>query len=112
MQLLVGPRSGGGLCMYTRWYESKRANGIGVSCADFTKPSAPLQVGAQGLPAQFVVGRVYRTGTKLELHYADGARETIKPARTFVLYAIPRAHSQGARTRLRHRRERERAANR
>ena len=92
MQLLVGPRSGGGLCMYTRWYESKRANGIGVSCADFTKPSAPLQVGAQGLPAQFVVGRVYRTVTKLELHYADGARETIKPARTFVLYAIPRAH--------------------
>ena len=90
MQLLIGKSTGGGLCMYTRWYESKRANGIGVSCSDFTRPSSPLQLETSGLPAQFVVGRVYRTVASVELRYADGARETIKPTQIFVLYAVPR----------------------
>ncbi len=92
LQLLIGKSTDGGLCMYTRWYESKRANGVGVSCSDFTRPGAPLQVGTEGNPAQFVEGRVYRTVATLELRYADGARETVKPVRTFVLYAIPREH--------------------
>ncbi len=92
IQLLIGKSTDGGLCMYTRWYESKRANGVGVSCSDFTRPGAPLQLGTVGIPAQFIEGRVHSSVAKLELHYADGARETIKPIRTFVLYAIPRQH--------------------
>jgi hypothetical protein len=91
-QLLIGNSTAGGKCMYVRWYESKHARGVVSNCSDLARPGSPLQLGTSGSPAQFVMGRVYRSVASIELLYADGRRATVRPTQTFVLYAVPGPH--------------------
>ena len=89
-ELLIGPATNGGHCMYVRWYVSRFVQGVMVNCSDLTSAKAPLALGTSG--PEFLMGRVHPSVASIELRYADGAKETIKPIQAFVLYAIPRRH--------------------
>ena len=90
-ELLTGPATGGGSCMYVRWYESKRATGVMVGCSHATQRSA-LALGPSGDPATLVTGRVRPDVATIELHYQDGTETAIRPIDGFAIYAVPRAH--------------------
>jgi hypothetical protein len=91
-ELLVGKSTTGGRCMYVRSYFSRRARGVMVSCGDFTTSAAPLQLGANSSPAQFVEGLVHPNVAKIEVRFADGSRATVAPIQGFVLFTVPKAH--------------------
>jgi hypothetical protein len=90
--LLVGRSTSGGRCMYVRWYRNKHAGGVMTNCMDFTGRGSPLQLGTDGNPTQFVLGRVRSDVATVELRFADGARAKAEPTQGFVLYAVSRTH--------------------
>jgi hypothetical protein len=53
---------------------------------------SPLQLGTQGAPTLFVIGRVHGDVATVELRFADGEHMAIKPTSGFVLYALWRPH--------------------
>jgi hypothetical protein len=91
-ELLVGPSTTGGECLYVRWHRNKHAGGLMSNCSDLTTREPPLQLSTDGTPAEFAMGRVRREVATVELRFADGARTTVVPTRGFVLYTVPRAH--------------------
>ena len=90
-ELLTGPATGGGSCMYIRWYESKHAGGDGGGCSN--APNAtPLALNTNGNPTNLLYGRARRDVATIELHYQDSTKTVVTPTDGFVIYAIPRAH--------------------
>ena len=87
-ELLVGPSSSGGECMFIR-YRGKPATGTMSSCADPDWRRYPVLLNTYGNPGEFVMGRVRPDLARVEIGYADGVKTAVTPTRGYVLYAVP-----------------------
>lgn len=91
-ELLVGPSTAGGECVYVRHYVSAHVAGVMVSCGGRTWSGPSLQLATDSTPPRFVSGRVRSDVATVRLLYADGSTETIHPTRGFVLQAMSATH--------------------
>lgn len=94
-QLLVGPSTTGGRCMYVRWHRDRRAGGVMTICTEPVNGS--LALGSSGRPAEFVMGRIGVEVARIVLRFADGRTMSVVPRQGFVLVAIPRVHRRAGR---------------
>ena len=87
-ELLVGPSTSGGECMYIK-YRGKPATGTMTSCTEPDWKRYPVLLNTYGSPGEFVMGQVRPDLVRVEIGYADGATTTVTPTRGYVLYAVP-----------------------
>jgi hypothetical protein len=87
-ELLVGPSTSGGECMYIK-YKGKPATGTMTSCTEPDWRRYPVLLNTYGDPGEFVMGQVRPDLTRIEIGYADGTKTTVQPTRGYVLYEIP-----------------------
>lgn len=90
-ELLVGPSTSGGECMYIR-YRGKPATGTMISCTEPDWKRYPVLLNTYGSPGEFVMGQVRPDLVRVEIGYADGATTSVTPTRGYVLYEIPAEH--------------------
>jgi hypothetical protein len=90
-ELLVGPSTGGGECMYIK-YRGKPATGTMTSCTEPDWGRYPVLLNTYGNPGEFVMGQVRPDLVRVEIGYADGTETTVVPTRGYVLYEIPAEH--------------------
>jgi hypothetical protein len=86
-ELLVGPATGGGECMYIKHFVDARHAGTTVSCRERGGAHRPLEIGSQFQPPRFVGGRVRQDVEAVRIRFADGTSETLTPSRGYVLWA-------------------------
>lgn len=87
-ELLVGPSTTGGECMFIR-YKGASATGTMTSCMDPDWSRYPVMLNTYGNPGEIVMGRVRPDLARVEIGYADGAKTSVTPLRGYVLYEIP-----------------------
>lgn len=92
--LLVGRSNAGGECYYVRYYQSKRVQGATSNCMGRAWHGSAVQLGGGG-PVGLWYGRVRADVTRVEVTFGDGRVTTIRPTKSFVLYAVP-ATERGA----------------
>lgn len=90
-ELLVGPSTSGGECMYIR-YRGRPATGRMTSCAPPDWSRYPVLLNTYGDPGEFVMGQVRPDLVRVEIGFADGTTTTVVPTRGYVLYAVPAEH--------------------
>jgi hypothetical protein len=88
-ELLVGPSTGGGECVYVKHFVDRRHTGVAVSCNGPTWTGPALQLSTQFQPPRFVSGRVRSDVHKVRLRFADGSATTLTPTRGYILWAAP-----------------------
>jgi hypothetical protein len=88
-ELLVGPATGGGECMYVKHFVDASRAGTTVSCRDRSGAKRALEVGSQFQPPRFIDGRVREDVETVRIRFADGTSETLTPTRGYVLWAAP-----------------------
>lgn len=89
-ELLVGPATDGGECMYVKHFFDRRNTGVGISCAAPTWTGPALKLSTQGQPRRFVSGRVRSDVKTVRLRFADGSATTLTPTRGYILWAAPK----------------------
>jgi hypothetical protein len=87
-ELLVGPATGGGECMYVKHFVSIHIAGAMEGCQARTWSGPPLQLSAD---PNFLSGRVRSDVATVRLHYAGGKLATLLPTRGYVLLTLPAA---------------------
>jgi hypothetical protein len=90
-ELLVGPSTSGGECMFIK-YRGKPATGTMISCTEPDWRRYPVLLNTYGDPGEFVMGQVRPDLVRVEIGYADGTKTTVIPTRGYVLYEIPAEH--------------------
>jgi hypothetical protein len=88
-ELLVGPATDGGECMYIKHFVDERHAGMSLSCGKGTWAGRALQLSSQFLPPRFVGGRVREDVKTVRINFADGDSTTLTPERGYVLWAAP-----------------------
>jgi hypothetical protein len=96
-ELLVGPASDGGECVYLRRYIDARHAGTGIQCNPRTPQDWPLEVETDtragvltgGVPMLFLGGRVRSDVETIRVVFADGTHQDLRATRGYVLYATP-----------------------
>jgi hypothetical protein len=88
-ELLVGPSTDGGECMYVKHFVDRQHTGVGTSCAAPTWTGPALQLSTQFQPPRFVSGRVRSDIQKVRIRFADGSATTLTPTRGYILWAAP-----------------------
>jgi hypothetical protein len=86
-ELLVGPATDGGECMYIKHFVDVRHAGTSVSCGKRTWAGRPLQLSSQFQPPRFIGGRVRDDVKTVRIRFADGTSATLTPTRGYVLWA-------------------------
>jgi hypothetical protein len=89
-ELLVGPSSDGGECVFIREFVDRQHAGVGTNCQEPTWNGSPLQVGTSWSPPRFVSGRVRFDVKTVRIRLADGSAVTLTPTRGHILWAVPR----------------------
>lgn len=90
-ELLVGPSTSGGECMYIK-HRGTPATGTMTSCTAPDWKRYPVLLNTYGDPGEFVMGQVRPDLTRVEIGYADGRTTSVTPTRGYVLYAVPAEH--------------------
>jgi hypothetical protein len=96
-ELLIGPSTTGGQCMYVRHFINTHTAGVMVGCQGPAWSGPSVQLSTESSPAFFVAGRVRADVTTVRLRYADGSTTTLRPTRGYVLEAISEKHLQAPR---------------
>jgi len=91
-ELLVGPATDGGECMYVKHFIDRRHAGRATSCTAPTWTGPAIQLSTQFQPPRFVSGRVRSDVQKLRIRFADGSATTLTPTRGYILWAAPEDH--------------------
>lgn len=91
-ELLVGPSTEGGECMYVKHFVDRQHTGVGVSCKPRTWAGPVLQLSTQFQPPRFVSGRVRSDVQKVRIRFADGTATELTPTRGYILWAAPKEH--------------------
>jgi hypothetical protein len=91
-ELLVGPATGGGQCMYVKHYFSKHVAGAMEGCHAARWHGSPLQLETSSTPAIFIDGRVRADVTNVRVVFVDGTSQTIHPTQGYVLATVEAAH--------------------
>jgi hypothetical protein len=86
-ELLVGPSTDGGECMFIRHFIDRHHAGVTVSCKGPAWTGPPLQLGTIMQPQRFVEGRVRPDVATVRIRFADGSSTTLTPTRGYVLWA-------------------------
>jgi hypothetical protein len=86
-ELLVGPATDGGECMYIKHFVDAQHAGMSLSCGKRTWDGRPLQLSSQFQPPRFVGGRVREDVKMVRIRFADGTSATLTPTRGYVLWA-------------------------
>jgi hypothetical protein len=86
-ELLVGPATDGGECMYIKHFVDAHHAGTSLSCGERTWDGRPLQVSSQFQPPRFIGGRVREDVKMVRIRFADGTSATLTPKRGYVLWA-------------------------
>jgi hypothetical protein len=94
-ELFVGPSDQGGECLYVKSYVDEHHGGVSTSCRGSAWTGPPLQLGTNF--GRFLDGRVRDDVETVRLRFADGATETLRPTRGYVLYALPEDRLREAR---------------
>jgi hypothetical protein len=87
-ELYAGRSTTGGKCMFVRHHESKNSGGIMEGCAPPTWTGSPLRIGGGGASGIWE-GQVRPDVATIDVRFADGTHDTIKPTDGFILYAVP-----------------------
>jgi hypothetical protein len=88
-ELLVGPATGGGECMYIKHFVDARHAGMSLSCRERSGAHRALEIGSQFQPPRFVGGRVREDVETVRIRFADGTSAMLTPTRGYVLWAAP-----------------------
>jgi hypothetical protein len=91
-ELLVGPSSNGGECLYTKHFIDSQHRGFGVSCSGPNWTGQALQLGSDASPPRFIDGRVRPDIKKVRIRFADGSTILLIPTRGYVLWAASPQH--------------------
>ncbi len=91
-ELLVGPSTTGGDCMYVKHFFDRQHAGVGISCDGPSWTGTALQLSADFLPPRFIGGRVRSDVQKVRIRFADGSATTLTPTRGYILWAVPKEH--------------------
>jgi hypothetical protein len=90
-QLLVGPSSNGGHCMYVRYHTAKNSGGDMIDCNPMLG-ATQLALSTDGRPTELVMGKVGPKVAHITLLFADNTKLIVTPTHGFVLTAIPPVH--------------------
>lgn len=85
-ELLTGPATGGGECMFVKHYVSRTEAGVMEGCQGRAWTGSPLQLSAD---LNFLSGRVRSDVARLRLRFATGPTTTLTPTKGYVLSVIP-----------------------
>jgi len=91
-ELLVGPSSAGGECLYTKHFIDSQHRGFGVSCSGPNWTGQALQLGSESSPPRFIDGKVRPDIKKVRIRFADGSTTLLLPTRGYVLWAASKEH--------------------
>jgi hypothetical protein len=91
-ELLVGPSTDGGECVFLKHFVDKQHTGVMVGChqGPWTGPALQLGTNARSIPARLVTGRVRSDVKSVRIRFADGSATTVTPVRGYVLWAAPK----------------------
>jgi hypothetical protein len=95
-ELLVGPATGGGECMYVKHWFSKRQAGTMEGCFARAWRGSPVQLSTDSYPPIFISGRVRGDVARVRVVFANGGTMLVTPTRGFVLAVVPAAHRSAA----------------
>jgi hypothetical protein len=95
-QLLVGPSTNGGECMFIKHFVDRQHTGVMVSCNGPNWTGSALQLSSQFLPPRFIGGRVRPDVKTVRIRFADGSTTTLTPTRGYILWAAPQERLQAA----------------
>jgi hypothetical protein len=88
-ELLVGPSSDGGECVFTKEFVDRQHAGNSVNCQRPRWNGSPVQAGTSWSPPRFVTGRVRSDVKTVRIRLADGSAVTLIPTRGLILWAVP-----------------------
>jgi hypothetical protein len=86
-ELLVGPSTAGGECMFIRHFIDRRHGGVSLSCTGRVWTGQPLQLNSVMQPLRFIGGRVRSDIKTVRIRFADRTSSTLTPTRGYVLWA-------------------------
>lgn len=86
-ELLVGPATSGGECMYVKHFFDVRQAGVGIHCMERVWTGDALQLSSLSRPPVFVAGRVRQDVATVRVRFADGSTAKVTPTRGYVLWA-------------------------
>lgn len=95
-ELLVGPSTDGGECMYVKHYVDPQHTGSGVSCNGPTWTGGALNLSSHFLPPRFISGRVRSDVRKVRIRFADGTATELTPTRGYILWTAPKERLEKA----------------
>jgi hypothetical protein len=91
-ELLVGPATDGGECMYIKHFVDAQHAGMSLSCGKGTWADRPLQLSSQFQPPRLIGGRIREDVKLVRIRFADGTAATLTPTRGYVLWAASAEH--------------------